>query len=68
MVCCNPSLGLATKARACKVIGFKRKPENEGKCEEMNPRTPKGASTLGIGVRWIPESSKNDRKGQNPFH
>jgi len=26
----------------------KRKPESEGKCEGMNPRTPKGASTLGV--------------------
>jgi len=26
----------------------KRKPVNEGKCEGMNPHTPKGASTLGV--------------------
>jgi hypothetical protein len=26
----------------------KKKPRNEGKCEEMNPHTPKGASTLGV--------------------
>jgi hypothetical protein len=25
----------------------KRKPKNEGKCEGMNPNTPKGASHLG---------------------
>jgi len=28
----------------------KRKPGSEGKCEGLNPHTPKGASTLGIGV------------------
>jgi hypothetical protein len=48
--CRNPSLGLATKARACKVAGQERKLGNESKCEGMNPHTPKGASTLGVGV------------------
>jgi hypothetical protein len=27
----------------------KRKPGSEGKCEGMNPHTPKGAFTLGVG-------------------
>ncbi len=49
-VCHNPSLGLATKARGCKVAGQERKPESERKCERLNPHTPKGAPTLGIGV------------------
>jgi len=48
--CHNPSLGLATKARACKVAGQEKKPDSERKCEGMNPHTPKGASTLGVGV------------------
>jgi len=26
----------------------KKKPRNEGKCEGMNPHTPKGASTFGV--------------------
>jgi len=39
-----------TKARGCKVISQKRKLDNEKKCEGMNPHTPKGAPTLGIGV------------------
>jgi len=51
LVCCNPSLGLVTKARACKVAGQERKLGNERKCEGMNLHTPKGASTLGVGVR-----------------
>jgi len=28
----------------------KKKPKSEGKCEGMNPHTPKGVFTLGIGV------------------
>jgi hypothetical protein len=48
--CHNPSLGLATKARACKVAGQEKKPGSGRKCEGMNPHTPKGASTLGVGV------------------
>ncbi len=53
----KPSLGLATKARACKVVGQKGSPGvmshafgNVGKCEGMNLHTPKGASALGVGV------------------
>jgi hypothetical protein len=50
----NPNIGLATKARACKVAGQKGslgvKPKSEGKCEGMNPHTPKGTSTLGVGI------------------
>jgi hypothetical protein len=46
----NPSLGLVTKARACKIAGQERKPRSERKCEEMNHHTPKGVSTLGVGV------------------
>jgi len=48
--CCNFNLGLVTEARACKVAGQKRKPGSERKCEGMNLHTPKGASTLGVGV------------------
>jgi hypothetical protein len=48
--CHNPSLGLTTKVRACKVVGQERKLESESKCEGMNPHTPKGAFTLGVGV------------------
>jgi len=28
----------------------KKKPKSEGKCERMNPHTPKGVSTLGVRV------------------
>ncbi len=56
-LCRNPSLGLAIKARAYKVAGQEgsprvtpHAPRSVGKCEAMNPHTPKGASTLGIGI------------------
>jgi hypothetical protein len=56
-ICRNPSLGLATKVRVCKVAGQERSPKvtlhapgSVGKCEGMNPRIPKGASTLGVKV------------------
>jgi hypothetical protein len=56
--CChNPSLGFMTKARACKVTNQEgilgitpHTPGNVGKCEGMNPHTPKGTFTLGVGV------------------
>ncbi len=56
-LCRNPSLGLTTKAKACKVMGQEGSPGvtphalgSVGKCEGMNLHTPKGASTLGIGI------------------
>ncbi len=67
MACRYPSLGLMTKARGCKVISQKRKLDNEKKCEGMNPHTPKGAPTLGIGVQWTIECLESDCKGQNPM-
>jgi hypothetical protein len=44
------NLGLMTKARGCKVAGQDRKLRSERKCEGMNPHTPKGAFTLGVGI------------------
>jgi len=56
-VCRNPSFGLTTKTRACKVTGQEgspgvtpHAPKSVGKCEGMNLHTSKGASTFGIGV------------------
>jgi len=61
--CCNPSLGLVTKARACEGAGqigslgiTFHAPRNERECEGMNPHTPKWAPTLGVRVpldSWI---------------
>jgi len=55
--CRNPNLGLATKARACKVAGQEgslgvmlHALRNARKCEGIDPHTPKGTPILGIGV------------------
>ncbi len=64
--CHNPSLGLATKARGCKVAGQERKPENEKKCEGMNPHSPKGASTLGVGVPVDSRMFRERLQGSKP--
>jgi hypothetical protein len=47
-ICHNPSLGLATKARTCKVVGQEgspgvtfHAPGSAKECEGMNPHTPK---------------------------
>ncbi len=54
--CRNPSLGLATKARACKSVGQEGSPRitfhapgSAKECERMNLHTPKGTPTLGVG-------------------
>jgi hypothetical protein len=50
IMCHNPSLRLMTKTKACKVAGQEGSPGVKEKCEGMNSHTPKGASTLAIGV------------------
>jgi hypothetical protein len=57
LTCRNPNLGFASKVKACKVTGQEgslgvtpHASKNLGKCEGMNPHTPKGASTLGVRV------------------
>jgi hypothetical protein len=47
-MCCNPSFGLATKARACKGASQEgspgvtsHAPKSVGECEGMNLHTPK---------------------------
>jgi len=64
--CCNPSLGLVTKAKACKGCGLRGKPGSEGKCERMNLHTPKGASTLGVEVPLDSQIFKEQLQGSKP--
>ncbi len=62
-ICRNHSLGLMTKARACKGAGQEGSPRvtfhvprSVGECEGMNLHTPKWAPTLRLGVpmdSWI---------------
>jgi hypothetical protein len=61
--CCNFSLRLMTKAKACKGVGWKWSSGvtfhihgSVRECERMNPHTPKWALTLGVGIPmdcWI---------------
>jgi hypothetical protein len=74
VVCRNPSLGLVTKARGCKVAGqegssgvMPHAPGSARECEGISPHTPKGTPTLGVGVLWTFECSKSDYRGQNPM-
>jgi len=62
----NSSLGLATKAKACKVAGQERKPKSERKCEGMNPHTLKGASTLGVEVLVDFQMFREQFQGSKP--
>ncbi len=43
------------------------KPKSEGKCEGMNPHTPKGASTLGVEVPMDSQIFKERLQGSNPM-
>ncbi len=56
-LCRNPSPRLATKARACKLVGREGSPRvtlhvlgSVRECKGINPHTPKGVSTLGVEV------------------
>ncbi len=72
----NPSFGLVTKVKGlqgCRPGGSPRvtsyTPGSVGKCEGVNPHTPKATPTLGDGVpvesRWTFKTSKSDLRGQN---
>jgi hypothetical protein len=65
-LCRNPSLGLTTKARACKVASRERNLGSESKCEGMNAHTPKGTSTLGVGVPVDSQMFKKRLQGSKP--
>jgi hypothetical protein len=56
-LCRNPSFGLSTKAKGLQGCGPKgspgvtsRTPGSVGKCEGVNPHTPKATPALGDGV------------------
>ncbi len=82
LLCCNLSLGLVTKARACEGacqewnlgITF-HVPKSLEKCEGMNPHTPKWALILGVEVSmdsWISkgrlQGSKLIRLNSSLYH
>jgi hypothetical protein len=65
--CHNFSLGLATKARACKVASQERKLGSERKCEGINLTFLRELSPWKLESRWTPECSESDCKGENPM-
>jgi len=71
---CNPSVGFATKAKACKIAGQEgslgvtsHALKSVGKCEGMNPHTLKGTPTLGIRVLVDSQIFKERLQGSKPI-
>jgi hypothetical protein len=62
---CNPNLGLATKARACKVLGQEGSPGMKESVREWTLTLPKDLPLWELESRWTPECSESDCKGQN---
>ncbi len=72
--CHNLNLKLVTKTRACEGAGQVWSPGvtfhafgNVGKCEGMNPHTPKWTPTLGIGVMLDSQLFKKQFQGSKPI-
>jgi hypothetical protein len=65
--CHNPSLGLTTKARACKVVGQEGGP-GVWESMRMDIQTPKWAPFWELESRWALEFLERNCKGQNPSH
>jgi hypothetical protein len=72
LLCRNPSFGLMITAKGLQGCGPRESPKvtshtlgNVGKCEGVNPHTPKATTTLGDGVSWTPKTSDSNFKGQN---
>ncbi len=70
--CRNPSFGLATKAKGLQGCGPKGSPrvtsgtpESVGKCEGVNPHTPKATPALGDGVLVDSRNIRDRFEGSN---
>jgi hypothetical protein len=73
--CHNPSLGLTTKARACKGEGQEgsprvtfHAPRSVEECEGMNPTLPNELPLWELDSQWTPKFLECDFKGQNPLN
>jgi len=73
-LCCNPSFGLATKARACKVMGQEgslgvtsHAPKSAKECEGMNLHTPNWTFILGVGVPMDSRIFRGQMQGLKPI-
>jgi hypothetical protein len=67
MTCCNPSLGLATKARGCKVAGQERSSRVKESVREWTLTFLKEFPLWELESQWTFECSKGDYRGQNPM-
>jgi hypothetical protein len=74
IICCNPNLGLTTKARACKGAGQEGSsgvtsyvPGSVGECEGMNTHTPKWAPILGVEVQMDSQIFRKQFQGSKPI-
>jgi len=72
--CHDPSLGIATKARACKGAGQKEAQESHlmllGVQESVRERTftfPSELPFMELESGWTPKSLENNYKGKNPL-
>ncbi len=72
LVCYNPSLGLTTKARACKGAGQKKAQEShfillgmQENVREWTPTLPNELPFWELESQWTPESLEGNCRGQN---
>jgi hypothetical protein len=64
-ICHNPSFGLMTKVRACKVAGQEGNLIVKESVKEWTLTLPKEVPLWELESQWILECSKSDCKGQN---
>jgi len=64
-MCHNPSLGLVTKVRACKVVGQEGSSGVKESVKEWTLTLPKEFPLWELESRWTLECSESDCKGQN---
>jgi len=74
LMCRNPSLGFATKARACEGVGQKGSPRvifhapgSLKECEGMNFHIPKWTPTLGVGVLMDSQILREELQESKPI-
>jgi len=66
-LCHNLSMGLATKAKACKVVGQQESPRMKKSVREWTLTPPKELPLWELESWWTLECSKSDCKDQNPM-
>jgi hypothetical protein len=74
-MCCNPNLGLTTKAKGYKVAGKKGNRESchmfigvEKSLKDQTLTLPRELTLWELESHWTFEFSESDCRGQNPLH